>query len=153
GRGLAEDLVVDALGAALAPVRLAPGAQPHDPVVQPLAATAQRLLPGLVGPGDVTVERHADGEAQSRQASSSLASRPAPTPCRKAPRRVVQRLPCPRSGRRSRVGHDTSVAAPRRRLTKGNACSRVCSELVQGLSKLLEGSTPWEPSGTSRCCS
>jgi len=49
---------------ALQPVRLSPGSQGEDPLVEVLPADAQRLLNALVGTGDVAVQREGDAKAQ-----------------------------------------------------------------------------------------
>src|SRR5690554_5638608 len=63
---LTHDLVVLADRAALHAVRLPPRLELDHPLVQVLAAPAQRLLARLIRPGYVTVQGHADVEANSR---------------------------------------------------------------------------------------
>ena len=46
------------------PIDLVPRAGLEDPLVQPFAADAERVLEALVGTGDVAVERH--GQAWTR---------------------------------------------------------------------------------------
>src|SRR5215216_853218 len=54
---------------ALEPVRLAPAPEAEDPLVELLAAYAERVLEVRVRPGDVAVERHADLEGHLRHRS------------------------------------------------------------------------------------
>src|SRR4051794_23914520 len=57
---LREDLAVQVDLPALAPVGLAPGLQHEHPLVEVLSALAERILPALVGAGDVAVGRNRD---------------------------------------------------------------------------------------------
>jgi len=60
GRAGAEEVteVMNATFAALLAVGLTPGLQGNDPVVQALAALAERVLPALIRSGHVAVRRH-----------------------------------------------------------------------------------------------
>src|SRR5215208_6666959 len=61
--------------AALLPVGLAPGCQRNHPVVEPVAAFAERVLLALVRAGDETVQRDRDVTPKLAHRASSIGRR------------------------------------------------------------------------------
>src|SRR6476661_540953 len=78
GRGerFLDDVVVGVRLATGPAVALTPRGEAVDPLVEPLAALAERLLDRLVRPGDEAVERHRDVQRQLAHGSSLSGVRP-----------------------------------------------------------------------------
>src|SRR5205823_4874329 len=91
--------------APLLAVHLAPGGQRHDPVVEPLAAHAERVLVALVRAGDESIRRDRDVTPELAHRSSSELS---------GGGSIVRQMLKYRSGEIDRVFH--ALADPSRRV-------------------------------------
>src|SRR6186997_2565159 len=72
-RDLVDDIGIDATLAALPSVLAAPALGRDRPIVQALSALSERVLGGLVGPGDEAVERYGDLAGDLAHASLTFA--------------------------------------------------------------------------------
>src|SRR6185503_17774272 len=68
GELLAHDAVAGVADASLLLRHLVPEARREDPLVERLAADAERLLQALIRPGDESVEGDGDAESEARRA-------------------------------------------------------------------------------------